>query len=230
MARLYRRAASPHREVAHDEPAGPTAGWRLQLLIESRFDGRDGNVPVHALAGHQRIGHVLSNIGNDPAPGTFFLDVGTILIQAHLQRSMQPALGDPHTDHLDGRFVALCSVRDEQFIHGGSRKTGCRIVAHIHAWRGSTREPVSPPRRCTWRCRTYAAPGASPVRTGRPPTPTDPDRGRTPAGAGRHPHTCRNQAASDTFTSRRARTAAAKRSSTSTVVSQSMQPSVMLWP
>lgn len=109
----------------------------------------------------------------------------------------------------------------------------------IHAWCGSTasvehgstlQKPVSPPRRCTWRCRTYAAPGASPVRTGRSPTPTDPDRGRTPAGAGRHPHTCRTQAASDTFTSRRARTAAARRSRTCTVVSQSMQPSVMLWP
>jgi len=41
--------------------------------------------------------------------------------------------------------------------------------------RGSTlQEAVSPPRRCTWRCRSCAAPGASPVQMGRPPTPTGP--------------------------------------------------------
>jgi uncharacterized membrane protein YeiH len=37
----------------------------------------------------------------------------------------------------------------------------------------------APPRRCTWRCRSCAAPGASPVQMGRSPTPTGPDRGRT---------------------------------------------------
>ncbi len=87
--------------VAHDEPAGPTAGWRPQLLIERRFDGLDRHVRVHALAGRQRVGHVLGNISKDAPPGTLFADVCTVLVEPHLQRCMQPSLGDLHADHFD---------------------------------------------------------------------------------------------------------------------------------
>ncbi len=69
--------------MPHDEPAGPAAGWRLQLLVEGCLDGLDHHVTVHALTGHQRVGNVLGNICKNSPPGTFFADVGAILVQPH---------------------------------------------------------------------------------------------------------------------------------------------------